>query len=161
VSSTSASSNRRRKAITALALFVPAAIAGIAIACGDPSHVYEGRLFVENRACVGTPSSIDVVEGEQASTKCGARCLAQPHSDGGRSLYVSAMCEPFPFMFDASGSDPKCPAAIAAYERTDTCYLDGGSANPLPPPPPPPVEDAAVEAAVDADVPDAADAATD
>ena len=47
---------------------------------------------------------------------------------------VSTMCAPYPFSFDASGTDPTCPAALAALERNDTCLVDGGSTNPLPPP---------------------------
>ncbi len=103
------------------------------LGCGDPSHVYEGRLFLPERHCLGTTSSIDVVEGELPGS-CPAICLAQPHADGGRSLYVSTMCGPsYPFMFDTSGTDPLCPSALAAFERNDTCFVDGGSANPLPP----------------------------
>jgi hypothetical protein len=123
-------------------------VLAVASACSDPSHVFQGRLFVTdaNRECLGTTSSVDVVEGDLPGT-CPAACLVQSHADGGRSLYVSTMCAPFPFMFDASSTDPVCPAALAALVRNDTCLVDGGSANP---PSPPPVDDAGV-----------ADAATD
>jgi hypothetical protein len=100
--------------------------------CGDPSHVFEGRYFLEGRGCLGTTSSVDVVEGERPGN-CGPICLAHAHTDGGRSIYVATMCAPYPFGFDTSGSDPACPAALAALERNDTCLLDGGSSNPSPP----------------------------
>lgn len=122
-----------RRRLFALGLVSFATIAVYALACGDPSHVYEGRLFVERRGCLGTTASVDVVEGDPAGD-CGPTCLAQPHNDGGRSIYVSRMCGPFPFGFDPSGSDPACPAALAALERNDTCLVDGGSTHPLPPP---------------------------
>lgn len=119
----------------------------LAAACGEPSHVFQGRLFREdaNRRCLGTTASVDVVEGDPPGT-CPAVCLAQSHTDGGRSLYVSTMCAPYPFMFDASGTDPSCPAALAALERNDTCLVDGGSANP-----PPPQSDAMTDAGIDAE----------
>jgi hypothetical protein len=98
-------------------------------ACGDSSHVFEGRLFVEERGCLGTTSSLDTVSGEGPG-QCPATCLAQPLRDGGRAIYVATMCAPYPFGFDTSGTDPACPAALAAFGRNDTCLLDGGSANP-------------------------------
>lgn len=108
-------------------------ILGLAASCGDPSHVFEGRLFVEGRECLGTTASVDVVEGDRPGD-CGPICLSQPLADGGRALYVASMCGPFPYKFDSSGTDPKCPTALAAFARNDTCLLDGGSSNPLPPP---------------------------
>ena len=125
-----------RRSLWALGLAPLAMLVLHAAACGDPSHIFEGRRFVEQRACLGTISSIDVVEGDRPGS-CGPTCLAQPESDGGRSIYVSTMCAPYPFAFDASGSDPACPAALEALARNDSCRADGGSSNPLPPPQPP------------------------
>lgn len=126
--------SKRRVTRRSLARAIPIGLA-LAIdvgACGDPSHLFLGRAWIEHRDCLGTTSSIDVVEGESASTSCPARCLADPHGDGGRTIYVSTMCEPFPFEFDASGSDPACPTALSAFERNDTCLVDGGSTHPPP-----------------------------
>jgi hypothetical protein len=106
---------------------------GLLHACGDASHIYEGRLFREDRKCLGTKSSVDVVEGE-APGECGARCLVQRTNDGSRAVYVATMCGPFPFKFDATGSDPACADALAALARNDTCLTDGGSTAPLPHP---------------------------
>jgi hypothetical protein len=108
-----------------------------AIACGDPSHVFEGRYYLQHRDCLGTTASIDVVEGDSPERPCPAVCLAQPQSDGGRAIYVTAMCAPYPHLFDASGNDSLCSPALAALARSDTCLVDGGSAHPLPPPPAP------------------------
>jgi hypothetical protein len=102
------------------------------LACGEGSHVFQGQLFVMDRGCLGTSSSVDVVEGDPPAHDCAATCLAQPEADGGRTLYVSTMCAPYPHLFDASGGDPLCPAALAALSRSDTCLLDGGSSNPAP-----------------------------
>ena len=44
-----------------LALF--GVIGLLAFACGDGSHIYFGRLFVEERECLATESALDVVEG--------------------------------------------------------------------------------------------------
>jgi hypothetical protein len=118
-----------------LFLFASAAIAPIALgsACGDPSHIFEGRLFIQDRGCLGTTSSVDVVEGERPG-ECGPTCLAQPNDDGGRAVYVATMCGPYPYRFDAAGTDPLCPSALAALARNDTCLLNGGSSSPAPAP---------------------------
>ncbi|HVH46109.1 MAG TPA: hypothetical protein VM925_27355 [Labilithrix sp.] len=102
-----------RRRFFALTLGPLALLVVDATACGDPSHVFEGRLFLEGRACLGTKASVDVVEGEKPG-ECGPTCLAHPHVDGGRSIYVSTMCSPYPFGFDAAGTDPACPSALAA-----------------------------------------------
>lgn len=115
----------------ALLLFGAPASILVAVACGDPTHVFQGRAWIEARQCLGTTSSVDVVEGSTTRT-CNAACLTQPHPDGGRSVYVSSMCAPYPFMFDAAGNDPQCPPALAALVRDDTCQGDGASTNPLP-----------------------------
>ncbi len=100
-----------------------------ALSCDGGAHVYQGRLFLEERQCLGTTSSLDVVSGEPTGD-CGPRCLVQPGRDGGRAIYVATMCPPLPYGFDASGSDPACPAALAALARGDTCFVDGGSSQP-------------------------------
>jgi hypothetical protein len=102
------------------------------LSCGDPSHIFEGRPFVAERNCLGPTTSVDVVEGERPGD-CGPKCLEQSMSDGGRAIYVSTMCGPYPFRFDISGTTPECAAALAALERRDTCLSDGGSSYPVPP----------------------------
>lgn len=111
--------------------FFAASVVGALLACGDPSHIYEGRAYVDSRDCLGTTSSVDVVDGDRPGT-CAPVCLTQGHPDGGRTLYVSSMCGPYPFQFDASGSDPRCGAALAALTRDDTCNADGTSTHPIP-----------------------------
>lgn len=108
----------------------------------DGTHIYTGRLYLEARDCLGTPSSVDVVDGNEPGT-CAPTCLVQRRAEGGRVIYVSTMCAPYPFDFDTSGSDPRCPAALASFARNDTCFSDGGSSAP----------------ALDASAADAADAA--
>jgi hypothetical protein len=105
----------------------------VAMACGDPSHVYAGRRFVDDRGCIDPTTSLDVVTGDVPKQACAPTCLTQPHPDGGRTVYVSTMCAPYPFGFDATGADPVCASALAASARNDTCLEDGGSLAPLPP----------------------------
>lgn len=119
-----------RSGLALLLLGAPAAIL-VAVACGDPTHVYQGRAWIEERQCLSATSSVDVVEGDPPGN-CNATCLTQAHTDGGRSIYVSPMCAPYPFMFDAAGNDPQCPPALAALVRDDTCKGDGTSSNPPP-----------------------------
>lgn len=110
-------------------LFLALALCG----CGEDTHVYAGRAYIDQRDCLGTTSSIEVVEGDLADTNCAPKCLVQRTTpDGGRVAYVSTMCPPFPFGFDTDGADPRCPAALAAFARNDTCLADGGSTAPLP-----------------------------
>ncbi len=101
-------------------------------ACGDPSHVYEGRIFDEQRKCLRSKSSIDVVEGERPG-ECEPRCFIQRDGDGSRAVYAATMCGPYPVTgFDVSGTDPICTEALAALARNDSCLADGGSTAPLP-----------------------------
>jgi hypothetical protein len=130
-------------------LAAPLAVAALACilqapACKDDgTHVYVGYLFVEARDCVGTSSSVDVVTGGEPGD-CAPICLLQHRAEGGRAVYVATMCAPYPagVEFDTSGTDPACPAALAALARGDTCLSDGGDTNPLP--------DAAADASRDA-----------
>ncbi len=113
----------------AVAIAAPAIVCIVHISCGDTSHIFQGRFYLRDRACLGTTSSIDVVEGD-VPPSCPPACLAQPLADGGRSIYVSSMCAPYPYLFDASSSDPLCPPALDAWNRNDTCLSDGGSTHP-------------------------------
>lgn len=125
-------------------------------ACSEAgTHIYEGRFYNEGRDCLGTISTVDVVDGPAPSQYCPVVCLSQKKADGGRTLYTSIMCAPYPFDFDTSGTDPKCAMALAAHTRNDTCLSDGGSSAPILP------NDAgdAGDAAVDAGIP--GDATTD
>jgi hypothetical protein len=112
-------------------------LAGIACilhvaACDDPvSHIFVGRFYVDGRDCLGTNATIDVVEGADPGD-CAPVCLVKPDDDGGRSVYVSTMCAPYPPFYDAGGGDPGCPRALAALARGDTCLADGGSTQPPP-----------------------------
>lgn len=103
------------------------------VACGETTHVYAGRLYVDDRDCVATKSSIEVVEGDPAPESCAPACLVQRTTpDGKRPVYVTTMCPPIPFGFDTDGADPRCAPALAAFARNDTCFSDGGSSAPLP-----------------------------
>lgn len=99
-------------------------------ACGDPSHLFLGRYYLEGRDCLGTDSVIDVVEGEDPGV-CPVVCLIDPaNPNADRAVYVSTMCAPYPYAVVASTTDPSCIRALAAFERDDTCNQDGTSSNP-------------------------------
>ena len=142
-----------RGAAALLALAAGACILHASGCKNDGTHVYLGQFYLEGRDCLGTPSALDVLEGE-ASGNCNAICLVQLRAEGGRTVYVSSMCPPLPpaVEFDPSGTDPRCAAALAALARNDTCLSDGGSTAPPP-------RATAADAATDAT--DATDAATD
>lgn len=134
-----------------------AATAGIALvastnaACGDPSHIYEGQLYRDDLDCLGTSSSVDVVEGDAPGT-CAPVCLIQRTYDGGRAFYVSSMCGPYPFGFEPSSTDPICLRALSALARDGTCGKDSG---------PPETSDAATTPDATEDANANADAAAD
>jgi hypothetical protein len=102
----------------------------IVAACRDnTSHILQGRLYIDARDCLGTPSSVDVVSGADPGT-CPAACLVQNTGEGGRAVYVVTTCPPYSPDYDTAGRDPACPKALAAFSRDDTCIADGGSTNP-------------------------------
>jgi hypothetical protein len=135
---------------------------GLAWACdGYDSHIYAGELYEQARNCNDNPSSIDVVDGVTPPDPCNPLCLVVPtyDGDGGTAAYVSTMCPPLPPAADTSQTDPRCPAALAAYARIDICLDGGGSTNPpdsAAPPATTPDAAAPVDAAaaVDAGAPD-------
>ena len=105
------------------------------IACSteERSHVYAGRLYEADRACLDSVTSIDVVDGPLPDAPCAPACIVAPLTDAGApALYVSTMCAPLPPSFDVSGVDPRCPSALATYTQNATCLTDGGIANAFP-----------------------------
>ncbi len=102
-------------------------------ACSEEgTAVYQARLYDRARDCLGPGTSIDVVTGREPTRICPVVCLVQKQGDGGRIVYTSTQCAPYPVEFDVSGAEPICAAAIAAHTRNDTCLSDGGSSAPLP-----------------------------
>ena len=98
----------------------------------NASHIYVGEKYEPGRDCVDGPTAVDVVEGDLNDAPCAAICLVSPPQEAGdRPIYVSKQCPPLPQGFDVSGANAECPAAIAAYTRTDICQDDGGSIHPL------------------------------
>lgn len=94
-------------------------------ACGDPSYVYQAKLYDEARDCLHRTEAVDVVSGDFA--QCKGVCLAEPpFEDAGRRIWIATMCEPYPYPWDASGNDPACAPAFAAAVRRTTCLDDGG-----------------------------------
>ena len=118
-----------------IAFTAPSALLVLAlVACnGDErAHVFAGRLYEADRACLESVTSIDVVDGPLPSAPCAPACFVAPITDAGAAAYVSTMCAPFPPSFDTSGTDPRCAPALAAYAQNVTCLPDGGVANAFP-----------------------------
>lgn len=98
-------------------------------ACDSGSvYLYKGDLYDPQHDCL-SPTGMDVMEGTDPGSGCGAKCLAA--NDGGLPVYVTTMCGPAPFVADVSGSNPACSRALAAFQRGDLCLDGGGSTNPL------------------------------
>jgi hypothetical protein len=100
----------------------------------ERSHIYAGRLYEADRACLDSVTSIDVVDGPLPETPCAPLCVVAPVTDAAQpAVYISTMCAPFPPAFDTSGTDSRCARALATYTQNATCLADGGIANAFPP----------------------------
>jgi hypothetical protein len=111
----------------------------VAAACNDPEqYVFSAAPFDTTNLCLGPYQAVDVVSGGSGASTCAPKCFVNAGA-----VYVSTVCPPFPdpTVWDESGLDPNCPAALSAFARMDTCFPDGGSSNPWimvdgsPPPP--------------------------
>jgi len=102
-----------------------AALALALVACGAGSHVFAGQRYVAARDCVERGSALDVLPGVPAPDNCLPQCLVQEGE-----VFVSSTCPPYPRGVDTTQTHPACPAAVAAFRRSDTCFADGGSAHP-------------------------------
>ena len=115
------------------------ALSGLAVlvlvvgpACSDAvSHIYTGRPYDTARDCLGATQSIDVVKGSDTSFTCDAACLYNA-DEGGVGYVVSSECAPYPLFYSVNPADPECVKALAAANRGDVCFDDGGSTNPPP-----------------------------
>jgi hypothetical protein len=114
-------------AVACLGVAIAGALA-IAAACNDPEqYVFSAAPFDPVNLCLGPYQAVDVVSGGTGQSTCAPTCFVN-----GTSVYVSTVCPPFPdpTMWDESGENPACPAALSAYARMDLCSPDGGSSNP-------------------------------
>jgi len=126
----------RRAAAVSVGLVAVACILHVSACKDDGTHVYLGQLYVEGRDCLGTPSAVDVISGDEPGD-CTPICLVQKRAEAGKAIYAATMCGPYPagVEFDTAGTDPACPKALAALSRGDTCLSDGGTTHPAPPAP--------------------------
>lgn len=135
----------RRAAVVAVGLLGLACILHAPACKDDGTHVYFGQLYVEGRNCLGTPSAVDVISGDEPGN-CTPICLVQKRAEAGKAIYAATMCPPYPASveFDTAGTDPACPKALEALSRGDTCLSDGGTTHP------PPRPEAGTDASADA-----------
>lgn len=110
-----------RLALVALALAALAAAAASAPACDGGTYVYIGYVYEPSRDCVEDgQSAVDVIAGSPPGD-CQPVCILQALSDGGREVFVSKECGPYPAQADVSGKDPVCVKALAAQARGASC----------------------------------------
>ena len=83
------------------------------------------RTFEAARSCLDPYTAVDIISGPGGEIRCAPACLV---SSG--VTYVSTMCPPYPPLFDTTGTDPTCAAALSAFARSDYCLTDGGSTQP-------------------------------
>lgn len=135
--------------IAVVAASVAAASAFSITACTtDPTYVYRATPFDTSTGCLGTPVSLDVIQGPLPAD-CPPACLVQSSTrDGGRSVYVSRTCAPYPPELDSTGTVPECSRALLAAAQSSGCVPEGGVDSGLPDP----------SDASDAQLPDASDA---
>jgi hypothetical protein len=124
---------KRARAIAASLVVVAGGV--LASACDDDvsSHIYSGRLYEPSLECLDNVSAIDVVAGPEPMTPCAPICIIGLGDDATPSqVYVSTMCPPLPqYPYDLTGTDPRCPLALALYNQDTTCEDGGTVENPF------------------------------
>ncbi len=119
--------------IAVVAVSVAAAAAFSMTACTtDPTYVYRARPFDSRTGCLGASVSLDVIQGPLPD-ECPPACLVQgAGSDGGRVVYVSRTCAPYPPQLDSIGTAPECSRALRAEAESGGCVPEGGADAGLP-----------------------------
>jgi hypothetical protein len=113
-------------------LAVAASLCASVVACDDgpQSHVYVAMLYEPARACLDPSTTLAIIGTPNGSLECYRKCLVEdaPPAVGAELVYVSTMCPPYPAVItDATGTDPACQAALAAYDDGAVCGEDAGS----------------------------------
>ena len=92
------------------------------------AYLYDGHLYDPQNDCLSGVMGLDVLEGTDPGSSCGAKCIAAKNAtDGGSQVFVSTMCGPAPYNADVSGSSPLCAPALAAQARGAFCPTDAGA----------------------------------
>jgi hypothetical protein len=86
----------------------------------DPTYVYRAKPFDASTGCLGVTVSLDVIEGPIPS-ECPPVCLVQANADGGKAVYVSRTCAPYPPQLDSTGTAPECSRALIAAAEANGC----------------------------------------
>jgi hypothetical protein len=118
----------RARLVLAGLLVATAATFAVFAACNDPEeYVYSAAPFDTVNDCLDPYQGIDVVSGGTGADNCAPVCIV-----GSGLVYVSTVCPPLPdpSVWDESGQNGACAAALSAFARMDMCNPDGGSSNP-------------------------------
>ncbi len=137
-----------------------AAVLSISACSTDPTYVYRAKPFDASTGCLGVTVSLDVIEGP-IPAECPPVCLVQANTaDGGRAVYVSRTCAPYPPQLDSTGTSPECSRALLAAAESNGCVPAADAAVPDASPDASDASDGALDAsdASDAQLSDAADA---
>jgi hypothetical protein len=109
------------KRVVAVVSVVAGAAFGVhAVGCDSDaqSHVYVASLYEADSNCLEPSTSLGFIDTPNGDLDCAPTCIVFPPSPaigGNERVYVSSMCGPYPTNADVSGTDPGCPAALAAW----------------------------------------------
>jgi hypothetical protein len=97
-----------------------ALVVGALASCEDAqTYVYSAQKYDPMGNCVNDYTSVEIVNGSGASSKCKPICLTV-----GSDLYVSTMCPPLPAIATEAQADAgNCIAAVAAQASGRTCDI--------------------------------------
>lgn len=106
-----------------------AALVAAAGACDDnpQSHVYLAAPYHAAADCFGPSAPLGQVPTPDGALDCAPTCLVLVAPGEPANAYVSTMCCPYPAGYDTSGTDPVCPAALAAWPAEQTAAAGGWS----------------------------------
>jgi hypothetical protein len=77
--------------------------------------------------CFGPSTSLAQVDTSSGDLDCDPTCLVLASASGDTEVYVSIMCGPYPPAYDASGTNPACAAALAAWPAEASALANGSS----------------------------------
>jgi hypothetical protein len=131
---------RSRAAALAAALV---AFATASPGCDDDpqSHVFVASPYEPASDCFGPSTSLAQIDTASGDLDCDPTCLVSTGASGDVEVYVSIMCGPYPPAYDATGTNPACASALAAWPAEASALANGSNSCASAPAP----EDAAAE----------------
>ena len=118
----------KARAVLAISVLWASALGGLLAACSEDvvGHIFRGRKYHEDEACLEKPGAVDIVSGNDPGEGCPVGCLVRNERDGGRSVYLATTCPPYPPDFARSDETEVCKAASRALAKNVAC-TDAGA----------------------------------